>query len=174
MATGFFSCGYNFFFRRVSFTKADIIAYGVLKQIDILKYHRDVAHQTFWIYLIHRNTIEKDTSFLWVVETGAKLHHRTFPASRRSDKSRQGVFRERNVYIMQHFLVLIGKRYVFKPDIACCRGLPFSFHLRLVHQGKDASTGNGKIAELGKVCQCGSQRVEHTRTDHKEQHKYKD
>ena len=32
MATGFFSCGYNFFFRRVSFTKADIIAYGVLKQ----------------------------------------------------------------------------------------------------------------------------------------------
>ena len=133
-----------------------------------------MAHQTFGGYFVHRHAAKGDASLLWVVETGAKFHHRAFPASRRTYKSRQGVFGERDGYIMQHFLALIGKRYVLKPDVACYWGLPFSFHFRLVHQGKDASTGNGKIAELGKVCQCGSQRVKHTRTDHKEQHKYKD
>ena len=74
---------------------------------------------------------------------------------------------------MQHFLVLIGERYVFKPDVACRRGLPFPFHFRLVHQRKDASSGNGEIAEFGKVGQGGSQRVEHTGADHEEQHEDK-
>ena len=55
MATGFFSCGYNFLFRRIRFTETDIVAYGVLKQIDILEHHRDVTHQTFGGYFVHRH-----------------------------------------------------------------------------------------------------------------------
>ena len=58
-------------------------------------------------------------------------------------------------------------------DVSCRRGLPFSLHLRLFHQGKDACSGNREIAELGKIGQGGSQRVEHTGTDYKEQDKDK-
>ena len=111
---------------------------------------------------------------LWVVETGAKFHHRAFSTTRRTYKSRQGVFGERDGYIMQHFLVLIGKRYVLKPDVACRRRLPFSFHFRLVHQGKDTSSCNGKVSELCEIGQGRSQWVEHTGTDHEKQHKYED
>ena len=60
---------------------ADIVAYRILKQTDILKNHRDVAHQAFRCYFIHRNTVEKEVSLLWIVETGTKLHHRAFPTS---------------------------------------------------------------------------------------------
>ena len=62
-------------------TEADIVAYRILKQTDILKNHRDVAHQAFRCYFIHRNTVEKEVSLLWIVETGTKLHHRAFPTS---------------------------------------------------------------------------------------------
>ena len=61
------------------YTEADIVAYRILKQTDILKNHRDVAHQAFRCYFIHRNTVEKEVSLLWIVETGTKLHHRAFP-----------------------------------------------------------------------------------------------
>lgn len=117
----------------IRLAETDVVAYRVLKQIDILEHHRDVAHQTFGGYFVHRHAAKGDASLLWVVETGAKFHHRAFPTTRRTYKSRQGVFGERDGYIMQHFLVLIGKRYVLKPDVACYRGLPFSFHFRLVH-----------------------------------------
>ena len=89
VATGFLGCGDDFLLRRVGFAETDVVAYRVLKQVNILKYHGYVAHQAFGICFIHRNIVEEDTPFLWVVEAGAKFHQRTFPASRRTDKSRQ-------------------------------------------------------------------------------------
>lgn len=124
-------------------------------------------------YFVHRHTAKENASFLWVVETGTKFHHRAFPTTRKAYKSRQGVFGERDGYVVQHFLVLIGKRYVLKPNVACHRGLPFSFHFRLVHQGKDTSSCNGKVSELCEIGQGGSQWVEHTGTDYEKQHEHK-
>ena len=88
-----------------------------------------------WLIRLSGAITKENASLLRVVETGAKFHHRAFPASRRTYESCQGVFWERDGYVVQYFLILIGKRYVFKPDVACRRGLPFSFHFRLVHQG---------------------------------------
>ena len=39
-----------------------------------------MAHQAFGYYFVHRHTAKENTSLLWVVETGAKFHHRAFPA----------------------------------------------------------------------------------------------
>ena len=61
----------------------------LLKQIDILEYHRDMTHQTFRIYFIHREITKKNTSFLWVIKTGAKFHYCTFSTSGRTDKGSQ-------------------------------------------------------------------------------------
>ena len=79
VATGFLGGSDDFFIHCIGFTEADIVAYRILKQTDILKNHRDVAHQAFRCYFIHRNTVEKEVSLLWIVETGTKLHHRAFP-----------------------------------------------------------------------------------------------
>ena len=124
------------------------------------------------IYLVHRHAAKEDASLLRVVEAGAKFHHRAFAASRRTYESRQRVLRKRDGHVVQHFLVLIGKRHVLEADVACCRGRAFPFHLRFVHQGKDTPSGNGKVAELREIGQSGSQRVEHTGANHEEQHEY--
>ena len=59
---------------------------------------------------------------------------------------------------------------MLEPDVACRRRWAFPIHFRLVHQGKDTPSGNGKVAELGEIGQGGSQRVEHAGTDHEEQY----
>ena len=170
VAAGFLGCRDDLLVRRTGLSETDIVAYRVLKQIDVLEHHRDAAHQTFRFYIFHRNAIEKDTPLLRVVESGAKFHHRTFPAPRRTDESRQRVSRKRDGNVLKHLLVLIGERHMLEPDVAGGRRLPFAFHLRLVHQRENTPSGNGEVAELRKVGQRRSQRVEHARADHEEQH----
>ena len=172
MAAGFLGCCDDLLVRRTGLSEADIVAYRVLKQIDVLEHHRDAAHQTFGFYIFHRDAIEKDTPLLRVVKSGAKFHHRTFPAARRTDESRQRVLRKRNGNVLQHRLVLIGERHMLETDVAGGRSLPFAFHLRLVHQRENAPSGNGEVAELRKVGQRRSQRVEHARADHEEQYEH--
>ena len=104
VATGFLGGGNDFLIRRVRLAETDVVAYGVLEQIDILEHHGNVAHQAFGYYFVHRHIAKEDVSLLWVVETGTKFHHGAFPTTRRAYKSRQGVFGERDGYIMQHFL----------------------------------------------------------------------
>ena len=89
MATSFLGCDNNFIIRCTSLTKTYVVAYRILKQIDILEYHRDMTHQTFRIYFIHREITKKNTSFLWVIKTGAKFHYCTFSTSGRTDKGSQ-------------------------------------------------------------------------------------
>ena len=133
MATGFLGGGNDFLVCCIRLAETNVVAYRVLEQIDILEHHRDVAYQTFGGYFVHRYIAKEDASLLRVVKTGAKFHHRAFPASRRANKSCQGVLGKRDGYVVQHFLVLISKRYVLKPDVACRWGLPVTFHFRLVH-----------------------------------------
>ena len=59
---------------------------------------------------------------------------------------------------------------MLEPYVSGCRGLPVALHLRLPHQRENAPSGNGEIAELRKVGQRRSQRIEHARADHEEQH----
>ena len=55
VATGFLGGSNDFLVCRVCFAETDVVAYRVLKQIDVLEHHRDVAHQTFGGYFVHRN-----------------------------------------------------------------------------------------------------------------------
>ena len=82
VATGFLGGGNDFLVRCIRLAETDVVAYGVLKQIDILEHHRDG-------YFVHRYTAKEDAALLWVVETGAKFYHRAFSTTRRAYKSRQ-------------------------------------------------------------------------------------
>ena len=135
-----------------------------------------MAHQAFGNYLVHWHAAKEDAGR----RTGSKFHHGAFPASRRTYKSRQGVFGERDGYIMQHFLVLIGKRYVLNdtcsnrmsPASGDCRS-PFisgSFIKdRIRPPAMEKYRNSVKLVSQG-----GSRRVKHTGTDYEKQHEHKD
>ncbi len=55
MTAGFLGGGNDFLVCCIRLAETNVVAYRVLKQIDILEHHRDVTHQTFGGYFVHRH-----------------------------------------------------------------------------------------------------------------------
>lgn len=71
VAAGFPGGIFDFFIRSVCFSEADVVLYGILKQINILENHGDLLHEGFRFYLRHVGVVEGNFSLLRVVEAGA-------------------------------------------------------------------------------------------------------
>ena len=74
---------------------------------------------------------------------------------------------------MQYLFFLIAEGYMVKGNVSAFGHVTVPLHLRFVHQRKDTSSRNGKVAELGKVSQSGRQRIEDTGTDYQKHDKRK-
>ena len=66
---------------------ADVLSYSSRKQHWLLLYDSDLIMVPFWIEFLDVNTIEKDLTFIRVVEALDQLNNRRFTASTRTDES---------------------------------------------------------------------------------------
>ena len=111
----------DFFVCCAVFSEADIFHYGIIKQHDILKYHRIIGEKDFGINGRNIHAADLYCSLVYIPEAGGKARTGALArAGRTNESSYRSLFRS-EAHTVKYIMVVIGKADVFKNYIVSVR-----------------------------------------------------